>query len=146
MLAQRRLHIETHAVDVDVELVLRASECRIDRQADRLARQIAVRALVDEVARLPGFLPVVRRVRRKDLGAFDAGDARGRHQQELRVAHAILQDHVAGGEIDLRARLRRMELLLIGNALLADDIPKCIFIGGCGVRHKDAGHDDHRSQ
>ena len=134
--AQRRLHVETHAVDMDVQLVLRAPALRVDRQADRIARQIAVRALVDEVPRLPGGVPVVRRIRREDRGAFDAGDARGRHQQELRIAHTILQHDVAGGEIDQLARLRRMELLLVGHALLADDVPERIGVRRGGSRYR----------
>ena len=137
--AQRRLHVETHAVDMDVQLVLRAPALRVDRQADRIAWQIAVCALVDEVPRLPGGVPVVRRVRREDRRAFDSGDARGRHQQELGIAHTILQHDVAGGEIDQRARLRRMELLLVGHALLADDIPERIGIRRGGSRYREQG-------
>jgi hypothetical protein len=132
--AQGRLHVEAQAIDVDMQLILRAGVGGIDRQADRLGRHGAVGALIDEMPCLPGGIPVVGRSRREDLGTFDAGDVCRRHQQELRIADAVLQDHVARGEIDLIARLRRMELLLVGHALLVDDVPQRIGIRRSVVR------------
>ena len=79
------MHVEPHAVDMDVQLILRARVHRIDRQPDRIARQRAMRTLLDVATRLPGVLPVVGRVRRENRGAFDAADPRGRDQQELRI-------------------------------------------------------------
>ena len=135
--AQCRAHVETHAVDMDMQLVLRAAAERVDRQPDRVARQMAVRAVFDEGARVPGVSPVVRRVRGKDVGAFDAAQARGRDEQVLRVADEVLQHSIAAAEVDLGAGYGRVILLLVRHALFAHDVPERVGIGGCRARRGD---------
>ena len=132
--AQRGDDIEPHAIDMDMQLVLRRALIELIASPMRIARQRAMRALLDITPRLPGVLPVVRRVRREDLRAFDAADARGRNQQELGIPHDVLQHRVAAGEIDLFARLGRVILLLVRDALLAHDLPQRIGIRGAVTR------------
>ena len=93
-----------------------------------------MRTLLDIATRLPGVLPVVGRVRRENRGALDATDPRGGDQQELRIPHDVLQHRVTAGEIDLFARLRRVVLLFIRNALLTHDLPQRIGVRRGGTR------------
>ena len=114
---------------MDVKLVLRAAIFGVDREADRVARQFATCPRIHEASRVPGVLPVIGRIRSQYCRALYPGYAGGRHHQKLCFAVAVLQHHVGCGEIDQLARLRRIEPLLVGHALLANDVPQRVGIG-----------------
>src|SRR6185437_15033470 len=104
---QRRHHLGLEAVDMDVELVLRAAAFGIDREPDLVAWERTLGAQLGEAARLPGGGEEIGRVRRQQFRRLDAGQARRRDQQVLRVADEVLEDRapalLAIPEIDLRA-------------------------------------------
>ena len=146
---QRVPHIGADAVDMDMQLVLGAAGDGVDGEAEILPRQDLAQPGIDKGRLPPGFGEVVGRARREQRGALDTGDARGGDQQILRLADDILEDGVARGEIDLRARRRETQLRLVHHAAAMDDLPEDIRVGrGAeeddgqeGGNHRQAG--DH---
>jgi hypothetical protein len=125
---QRVADIGTNAVDVNVELVLRASRCRIDSQAQHVARHRVPERLFDKTPRLPGFSKVVAGKRRKKRGVLDAADLRRWDEQKLRRAGDVFEHRESAGEIDFGARFWIAVLLLVRHALTVHDLPKHIRI------------------
>ena len=125
---QRVADIGANAVDVNVELVLRAPQCRIDRQAQCIARHRVPKRFFYKTPHLPGVGKVVASKWRQQRTVFDATYQRGRNEQKLRRAFDIFQYCVSAGEIDFGARLRIAVLLLVRDALIVDNLPKHIWI------------------
>src|SRR5258705_5748805 len=81
--AQRLPYVGTDAVDVNVKLVLCASERRVDRQTHPVAWQRHPSASIDEHARTPRVREVVRRAWLQKPRALDAAYPVGGDNQKL---------------------------------------------------------------
>jgi len=86
---QRSLHVEANTIHVDVKLVLRPVENRVDREAYRGTRQRSPQRPFHIAALAPGGGEVIRRARHKQLGAFNSAYKDRRQQQILCHAHYI---------------------------------------------------------
>lgn len=105
-----------------MEMVLRTSTARVDRQRYRVIRNRRAVALAHDFTPLPGLPEKVRRQRIQQQRAFGAVDAVGRHQQILQRAVTVFKQHIAALEVHFRARRRVLLLLLMGYALLQDNL------------------------
>ena len=130
---KRRANVRRDAIDMNVQLVLASSARRVDRQADRVARQFVGQTRVEERAGRPGGAPVVGRGGVENLRALDPRDPSGGNGQILGDAVDVLQDGdavaFAAREVDRRAGRRRAVGLLVGDAPLMDDAPDRRRIG-----------------
>lgn len=98
-------HVGAHAINVDVQLVLRAPDRGIDGKAERLARHRAQQPPGDAVALLPGGGEIVGGAGREQRAALDAADVPGRNQQELRRALMSLSTAKPAASPALRSTL-----------------------------------------
>jgi hypothetical protein len=98
---------------------------------------------VDQPGLAPRLGEVVGRRGGEHRRTFDARDPRRRDEQILRLAHDILEDGVAGGEVDHGAGRGMAELGLVHHAAAMDDLPQDIRVGG-GTEKNDGqqGGDD----
>ena len=133
-LVERRVHVGANAVDMDVQLILRARQLGIDRQTQHLDRQRPAERLLDKAAGIPGVGEIIRGARRQQLRAFDADDALRRNDQILRRAMKVLEDRVAVLDavlqVDLGTRFWIAALELVRHALVVHDFPYRIWIVG----------------
>lgn len=144
LIPQSRLHIRPDAIHVDVQLILRAANIGVDRQADVLARQLAAQRGVDVGARIPGLGKIIRRIGSQDRRALDSGDARGGNQQKLRVAPDVLEDRESlidsAVEIHPDAWHGIVLLQFVGDAFIVDHDPKHVARGELLLRRGDEAH------
>jgi hypothetical protein len=111
---------------VNVELVLSSHNCGVDEKRDRVAlRRLAVRAL-EESARAPRRVEIVRRPRRTQERILNSNDPPRRGEDRV-VQQRRTQDDctefLAAGKIDLEARKRRSSQLIVSHAR-AHDLPQ----------------------
>jgi hypothetical protein len=153
MQRQRFMYVGSEAIDVDVQLVLRPSDCRINRKAYPVARQLMPYPLIDKVSGAPCCSEIVGCAGPEDRCAFDASDPLGGNQKKLCWAINILEYRVpvvfSAVQINQRAWRGVAMLLLVRNTLVMHDLPEYVRIG---ARHADAttrertdgrGHEDH---
>lgn len=149
-LAQRPPHFRLQAIDVDVELALRAAIDRVDGERKITTPKGPRRAGAHEAPGGPGILQVVGHAHRAQGRAFDPADPCCRQDEELRCAGAIFQNHVAAGdagrEIDERAGGRIRVRLLVGDALAVDDIPERVGIPRACCQGKREEEEAEKSQ
>src|SRR5580704_18400017 len=116
-----------------MELVLRAARCRVDRQAQRIARHRVTKRLFDKTPRLPGISEVVVGEWRKERRVLDAAYLRRRNEQKLSRSADVFEHRESACQIDDGAWLRVAMLLLVWHALTVNDLPKHVWIGRlCG--------------
>ena len=105
-----------------MEVVLRAPAARVNRQRYRVIINRRAAALAHNFAPLPRLPEEIRRQRIQQQRTFGSVNTVGRHQQILQRAVAIFKQHVAAFQVHFRARRRVLMLLLIGYALLQDNM------------------------
>ena len=131
---QRGADIRLDAIDVDVELVLRATQRRIDREAQRVARQRLARRFANVAARAPSGGKIIRRVDAKQRGTFNPGDAGRWDEEKLGSAIVVLVDGVAAlravVQMDQHARPRIGVALYVRDAFVMDNVPQPLGIDG----------------
>ena len=111
-----------------MEMVLRASAARVDRQRYRVIGNRRAVALAHDLTPLPGLPEEVRRQRVQQQRAFGAVNAVGRHQQILQRAVTIFKQHIAALEVHFGARRRVLLLLLMGDALLQNNLAQRVRV------------------
>src|ERR1700732_1565974 len=121
------------AGDMNMQLVLAATGRRINCHSDLVARQLAPCPFLDEAAGAPRSLPVVRRVVPQQRRTFDAGNASGWDDDDMRSARRRPEHGKAViktvGDVDLGARKRRAEPLVGWQTDVVDDDPQPAPVG-----------------
>ena len=134
---------------MDVELVLSPDNCGVHEKRDRVAlRLLSVRAL-EECARAPRGVEIIRRFGRLQERVLDSNDPPRRGQDRVirqRRTQDDAAERLAAGKIDLKAGKRRSGQLVVGDAG-AHDLPQSHpmelhRIGRERRRHRENG--DHR--
>ncbi len=125
--------VRAQAVDVDVQLVLRAAVFGIDRQAHVPVRQVVAETGEVQGAEGPGVGQIGLRARPLQLGVLDAGDLVGGDQQVLGLPRAILQHRkaevVGRSQEDVGAGSGVQRGRLAGRALAVDQLPEHVRVG-----------------
>ena len=80
-----------------MQLILAAAIGRVERQRDIAAIQLAGEIVLEARPLLPGRLPVIWLLGRKNFAAFDAGDPLGRNGKDM--ARPNRQDRVTGDAV-----------------------------------------------
>jgi hypothetical protein len=104
-------------------------------------QRMAARPFLDEAAGVPCCLPVVRRIFPQQRRTFDAGNARGWDDDDLRGARRRLEHGKASietvGDVDLGARKGRADGLVGRQTDVVDDDPQLVPVG-CQDRMRQA--------
>jgi hypothetical protein len=145
---ERAARIRKEAGHVDVELVLSPDNCGVDEQRDRVALRRLTVLVLEERARAPRGVEIIRRLGRPQERVLNALDPSRRGQHRV-IHERRTQDDVAefltAGKIDLKARKGRSGQLVVGDAG-AHDLPQSHAmefhrIGREGRGHRENG--DH---
>ncbi len=125
--------VGSNTIDVNMQLVLRAPELRIYRQAESIAGHRAPEGMFDQAARLPRCCEVIDCAGREDRAAFNAADLFCRYQQKLRRSVDVFEDCNssidAPPQIDLGARPRITMLLFVRPASTVHDVLQRVRVG-----------------
>lgn len=144
MVSEERMDVGADAVDMDVELVLCATVARVDRERERVARQVVVRQGARDADLPPSQREIVGGVGRQDRGVFDPGNPGGGDEERLGVADQVLKDREAVPGARGQTRHWLVKALLVGNAGTMDDVPQGVRIGHCPRGSRDQRQADRR--
>jgi hypothetical protein len=124
------------AGDMNMQLVLAAASCRINRHSNLVTRQLTARPFLDETAGVPCCLPIVWRIFPQQRRAFDAGNKSGRDNDDMRSARRRPEHGKASlktiGDVDLGTRKHHADALVGWHTDVVDDGPQPIPVGGRG--------------
>ena len=149
-----RFHPGRDATDMDVELVLGARMERVDRHGDVRPADRPAEPRRQQVPLPPGRRPVVRRIRCEQRRILDAGDFRGRHQQQFASHMGDRDDRIAAliarADIDPQARRRRSDKFFGRNTKPVHHGPQHVSAAGANLRrdrlHARRQHSDHQDR
>src|SRR3984893_9779542 len=134
--AQELSDLRGDAGNMNMELVLAAASCRINRHSDLVARQLTARPFLDETAGVTGCLPIVWRIFPQQRRAFDAGNTSGRDNDNMRSARRRPEHGKASletiGYADLGTRKPHADALVGWYTDVVDDDPQPTPVGGRG--------------
>ena len=123
---ERAAGVGNEAAHVDVELVLSPDDGGVHEERDRVALGRLTVRILEECARAPGGVEIIRRLGRLQERVLDSHDPPRRGQDRVLRQRRTQDDRaalLAAGKIDLKARKRRSGQLVIGDAG-AHDLPQ----------------------
>ena len=126
--AQEISDLRGDAGNMNMQLVLAAASCRINRHSDLFTRQLTARPFLDEAAGVPCCLPIVWRIFPQQRRAFDAGNKSGRDNDNMRSARRRPEHGKASletiGYADLGTRKPHADTLVGWHTDVVDDDPQ----------------------